>query len=456
MWLGLGQKIRRNEWDPRKDPVPADVQEMLDYARSRNLKLVAYVYPVLPFSQNPAWLVPSRNDPARKNASLGVPALQDWLIDILVAFQKRTGLGGYAFDHTFLTYQGTSRYAQWYGWRRVMEEVRRRLPDIAIDGRQAYHLYGPWTWLAGSYPHPTFNDEQPESFVPFPDLHFDRVSADRERYTAYRYKNYDFAPPELVPGFITHQTPRLDDTGEMPQTRTANEIRIDRFRARDWDYLGWRYSLLSSIAVAGVNNVLNMIPARDAAEYRAFSDADIKWYRGWLEWTKANQDVLRQTRTILGEPAVGKIDGTSAIAGNRGYVFLFNPNGRVLETELVLDASIGLSGGGAYVITEIYPLESRLVGKPGAGFWSAGDRVPIRMDGGSALVLRVEPAPALLREPLLFDAPGSVRIAGDAVEVSGLKGEMGTRKTVTVLLPPGVSISRVRIDGRELAGAATT
>ena len=82
----------------------------------------------------------------------------------------------------------------------------RDIPDIVIDGRQAYQNYGPWSWLAGSYPHPTSTDEQPESFISFPDLKLDRVSADRERYTAYRYRNYEFAPSEIVPGFITHQT----------------------------------------------------------------------------------------------------------------------------------------------------------------------------------------------------------------------------------------------------------
>ena len=49
-----------------------------------------------------------------------------------------------------------------------MEELRRQAPDVVIDGRQAYHMYGPWSWLAGSYPHPTYADEQPESFIPFP------------------------------------------------------------------------------------------------------------------------------------------------------------------------------------------------------------------------------------------------------------------------------------------------
>ena len=219
LWLGLGQKIRRNEWNPRTSPVPPSVQEMVDYAGSKRLKLLAYVYPVLPFAQNPEWLVPARANSTRKAAILSNRALQDWLIEELVAFHQRTGIAGYAFDHTFLTYEGASRYAQWWGWRRVMEELRRRIPDIVIDGRQAYHLYGPWSYLAGSYPHPTFHDEQPESFTPYPDLHFDRVSANRERYTAYRYRNYEFTPSELVPGFMTHQTSRSDERDEMPLGR---------------------------------------------------------------------------------------------------------------------------------------------------------------------------------------------------------------------------------------------
>jgi len=305
LWLGLGQQIRRNTWVARSDAIPPSVQEMLDLARQRGLGLLAYVYPVLPFSQRTEWLVPSRNDSTRKMASLGNRALQDWLIEELVAFHDRTGIAGYAFDHTFLTFEGTSRYAQWWGWRRVMEELRRRIPDIVIDGRQAYHLYGPWSWLAGSYPHPTFNDEQPESFTPYPDLHFDRVSADHERYTAFRYRYYEFAPSEIVPGFMTHQTSRSADDGEMPSVKTTDRGTVlSSFRARDWDYLGWRYSVLSSIAVAGWNNVLNMIPARDSAERRNFPASDREWLRRWLHWAVVNKEYLRHTRAILRQPAL--------------------------------------------------------------------------------------------------------------------------------------------------------
>jgi hypothetical protein len=447
LWLGLGQKIRSGAWDVKTGEIPPSVREMVDYAKSKNVKLLAYVYPVVPFSQNPEWLVSPKGTPDKKYASLGVRSLQDWLIDALVTFHQRTGIGGYAFDHTFLAYEGTSRYAQWAGWRRVMEEVRRRVPDIVIDGRQAYQLYGPWSWLAGSYPHPTFNDEQPESFVPFPDLHVDRVSADRQRYTAYRYRMYDFAPNEIVPGFITHQTPRNDESGRMPESRTEDRGNVLLpLGARDWDYLGWRYSLLSSIATGGWNNVLNMIPARDEEEAARFSEDDRRSFRAWIDWTQENKDYLRHTRPILGPPALGRIDGTSAIVSNRGFIFLFNPNGRRLNAELSLDDSIGLNARGAFVLKELFPLRGRLVGKPDAGGWASGDRVSIPIDGGSAVVLELQPATATT-EPVLFNAPGTVSLDGDTLAIAGARGEVGSSTDLFVQLPAGRTPAAATVNG---------
>jgi hypothetical protein len=455
LWAGFGQKIRRNEWAPATGSIPPSVQEILAVAAAQRIRLLAYVYPVLAFQQDPTWLTARPNQPNRLYANLGFRRLQDWLIETLVAFHDRLGLGGYCFDHTFLDEEGTSRYAQWWGWRRVMEELRRRLPDIVIDGRQAYHLYGPWSWLAGSYPHPTFNDEQPESFVPFPDLHFDRVSADRERYTAYRYRTYEFAPSEIVPGFIGHQTSRADDTGEMPDQQTDRGVMLRPLRARDWDYLGWRYSLLSSIAVAGWNNVLNMIPGRDPEEDRAFSDADRRWFRRWIDWTAANREFLRHTRAILGQPAIGKIDGTSAIIGDRGYLFLFNPNGRRLEAEFALDASIGFAGRGLYRLRELYPLDARLVGKPGAGYWSPGDRVHVPLDGASALVLEVQPVPAGTAAPAMFNAPGTITAKGGVVSIDGVLGEVGTTVEVLALVPGPSTVTAVTVNGQSRAFTRT-
>jgi hypothetical protein len=462
LWLDLGQKIRKGEWNPASDPIPVSVQQTLDDARSRGLKLIAYVYPVMPFSQNPEWLARDSESHTKKfYASLGVRSFQDWLIENLLAFYRRTGIGGYSFDYTFLWYEGTSRYAQWWGWRRVMETLRQEVPDIVIDGRQLYQEYGPWIWLAGSYPHPTSNDEQPESFTPFPDLHFDRVSADRERYTAYRYRNYEFCPTEIMPGYFTHQTPRNDENGQMPQMSTdkSSEVLLP-FRRRDWDYLGWRYSVISSIATAGWNNVIDMIPARDPEEFRHFSAQDKEWFRHWLDWADQNRDDLRNTRNILGQPAVGKVDGTSAILDGRGYLFLFNPNGRKLSADFVLDESIGISKRGRFLFKELYPLEGRLIGNPDAGVWSYGDEVSLPMDGTSALVVEIYPAPDPASEALLFSVPGNAALADGVLSLTGVRGEIGTELKLFVLIPKGAAVEKVRLNGKEVefkqAGSTVT
>ncbi len=448
LWLGLGQKIRRNVWDPRTSEIPPSVQIMLDAARDRKLKLLAYVYPVVPFAQNPAWLVASRRDPNRKAANLGNRALQDWLIDELLAFKDRTGVAGFSFDHTFLTYEGASRYAQWHGWRRVMEELRRRAPDIVIDGRQAHHLYGPWSYLAGSYPHPTFHDEQPESFTPFPDLHFDRVSANRERYTAYRYRYYEFTPNELVPGFMTHQTPRLDETDDMPQQMTAERGKVILpFRARDWDYLGWKYSVLSSIAVGGWNNVINMLPARDSAENASFGEVDRAWLRGWLEWATSHKELLRRTRHVLGQPALGKVDGTAMIDADSGYIFLFNPDPRRLAARVPLDASIGLTSSGHFAIHEVHPLRGRAHSVPSNRYWKPGDTLSVQLTGGSALVLRLTRVNNSFANPVVMLGTGVARLVRGTLVIDSVVGEQGDSGTIAVRVQGSARVSAARVNG---------
>ena len=325
LWLGLGQKLREGKWNVETGEIPDNVSEMLKYAKSKNVGLLAYVYPSLPFSQNSDWLVKLDRPKKNLSASLASRDFQDFLLKQLIDFKKRTGIAGYSFDYAFLNLPGSTAYAQWFGWRRVMEGLRRAAPDIIIDGRQTYQVYGPWSWLAGSYPHPTGNDEQPESFVPYPDLHFDRVSADRLRFVNYWYRNYQFAPEEIVPGYMTHQTERYaklspnDVAGEHPHQA---KLMTQGFRQRDWDYLGYKYSVISSIGTAGWNNVVDMIPARDLQEDRAFrNSADEKWIRHWLSWALDNKAYLQNTRSILGPPAMGKVDGTSALFGTAAISF---------------------------------------------------------------------------------------------------------------------------------------
>jgi hypothetical protein len=460
LWMGLGEKIRTGDWDPTKDTVPADIHDMIAYGKSRHVGLLAYVYPSIRFGQDHSWLVEGKREKFTY-ATLASRSFQDYLIRNLIAFQRRTGIAGYSFDYTWLNLSGSSSYAQWFGWRRVMESLRRAVPEIVIDGRQSYQMYGPWSWLSGSYPHPTGTDEQPESFTPYPDLHFDRVSADRARFVNYWYRNYQFAPAEVVPGYATHQTERSmnippdAETGGHPQ-----EVRMmyTRYRPRDWDYLGFRYSFLSSIATGGWNNVVDMIPARDPEEAKHFSAADKAWIRGWLDWTRQNKEFVRHTRSILQPPAVGHVDGTSMIVGNRGYLFLFNPNYRSLPAMLHLDDTIGLTHGDTFLLRELYPNKGHILGSPGAGVWKRGDTVQLTLDGTSATVFEITPAPAL-SEPIVInaisDGPSSpsARLTNGTLVLTHAAGEPGSQQEIGVLLPDSSAVRKMTLNGEDVQPA---
>jgi hypothetical protein len=445
LWLGLGQKVRTGEWVPGRDTLPADIQEMLDYARSKGISLMAYVYPSLPFMQDSAWTA-WRTSIGQKpehylTVDTGLKSFQDWFVDLCIKFYEQTGIAGYSFDHWWMAYEDenglvSSKYQQWYGTRRILEELRRRAPEMIIDGRQQYHHFGTWTWLAGTYPHPMMSDEQPGSFNPFPDLSTDRISANRQRYVAHRLMVRDFTPIELIPGFITHQTQRSD----------ANRVmRRDTYRTRDWDFLGWQYSLISTIATAPYNLVINYLPARDVQEFEHFGQEEKDFFKHWLNFADENLDILRNIRPIIGQPMVGRCDGTAAILDDRGYVFVFNPNFRKNQASFSLDESIGLIKGDRFMIESIYP-ESRIIGHPENGFFTYGDLVELPMNGTSAEVLKITAVENLPNEPVLFNYSGQAVLEGKTLVVSEVAGNIGSSGILQIYHPQIENILQLEIN----------
>ena len=454
LWLGLGQKIRMGQWNIAKDPIPASIQEMLDYAKAKQVKLIAYAYPTLGWKQNPEWTAwCDGKTGGYVGVDTGVRSFQDWFVDQLVAFQKRTGISGYCFDHWWIAYEPTkegakptSKYAQWNGCRFILEELRRRIPDVVIDGRQQYQWYGPWTWLAGSYPHPTTTDEQPGSFKNFPDLHFSRVSGDRQRWATWFYHMEQFTPWEVVPGYMTHQTPRSNAKGECVRDRA--------FHARDWDLLGWRYSVISSIGSAPFNHVVDLLPARDETEFKHFLPAEQQWLRGWMDWTDANRSLLKKLRPIIGPPVLGRCDGSAACDGDHGFVFLFNPNYREMNSTFMLDSSIGLSNCEGFILRELYPNVGRLIGKAGGCSWHFGDKVNLSIKGPEARVLEVVPTSSIKR-PALLHATGTATLDGGHLQITGASAEAGRPADLGVLLPAGQKVDKVTINGRQITSFQT-
>jgi hypothetical protein len=136
-----------------------------------------------------------------------------------------------------------------------------------------------------------------------------------------RYAQNQLQPPARIPGFVFHQTERTDDNGTMPCAGAGSGARNHwlcyDMNVRDFDLLGYKYSLLSTVGTAGLNVVLTMIPARDVEEFKLLPQADVSFIRGWLQWTDSHLDFLRNTMpiaTLLG-PGLGRVDGTAAMHG---------------------------------------------------------------------------------------------------------------------------------------------
>jgi hypothetical protein len=93
LWLSLGEKIRLEQWKPYRDPIPSTIQQMLDYAQFKQVKLIPYVYPPLGFrveGKDQAWLYPSSNCKT-VCASLASVEFQEYFTQLLIDFAQVTG-----------------------------------------------------------------------------------------------------------------------------------------------------------------------------------------------------------------------------------------------------------------------------------------------------------------------------------------------------------------------------
>lgn len=391
LWLSMGEQIRNGSWAPATGKkMPAEIQTMIDYAQSKQVKLMAYVYPCLDFvggSKVPAALMGGSMDLSNREYQL-------WLTNTLLAFLEMSGGGGFAWDHGI--FAGRSKqYAQWRAWMEILQTLRTHYPEMVMDHRQSAHAYGPWYQLAGSYTEPIAGDENPETYgVPIASLHTDHVAADNTRIVNHRYAVDTLLPPSRIPGFIFHQTERTDDNGTFAcagaGAGASNHWLCYDMNVRDFDLLGYKYSLLSTVGTAGQNLVVTMIPARDESEYSLFPQADRDFISRWVNWTDTNLVYLRNTLPIatLPGPGLGNIDGTSAMSGDEGYLFLFNPNLPIHVATLIVDESIGLSNasvGASYSVTELFPRDGATVGS-----WKHGSSVNVTVGGSNARVLQLK------------------------------------------------------------------
>ena len=164
LFYSLGINIRQRKWTPLQDDVPGLIQSILSYAKQRNVKPCAYVYPVLNFqlflndTVAPWTYVDSSYIASANNfaADLGNQLYQNSFSATLIDFMNATESGGFAWDYTFLrsmknVYPGSlcGCYSEWLGWTKIRRNILSAFPDSVFDNRQSAQSFSPWYMLEG-------------------------------------------------------------------------------------------------------------------------------------------------------------------------------------------------------------------------------------------------------------------------------------------------------------------
>lgn len=146
----------------------------------------------------------------------------------------------------------------------------------------------------------------------------------------------------------------------------------------DWQREKLDYILLSALSCSPSQTFYLPtqagIPAEDKHELKT-----------WLDWGRANIDYLFVRKDLPHWPTPGKVDGSAPILGDRGLVFLFNPNASPASGEFALTSeSIGLSGEGEFRIVQEHPVPGRTQTA------RAGETIRWEVPAQTACVLRIQ------------------------------------------------------------------
>jgi hypothetical protein len=125
----------------------------------------------------------------------------------------------------------------------------------------------------------------------------------------------------------------------------------------------------------------------------------------------------------------------SHAAGDRGFIFVVNPQYWGRTVEVPLDSTMGFTATGRCEIRELYPTEQLCLTALGP-FVTLGTKLPLHVPAQQVLVLEVRPVPEKVDSPRLYGLPGTVGStrAGYLIKTQGPQGRSAR---FAVLLPPG-------------------
>lgn len=206
----------------------------------------------------------------------------------------------------------------------------------------------------------------------------------------------------------------------------------------------FEYSLLQSLAVtpnlcpAETRTFLNRSPA-------ATRDDCIRFLRRWTDFLRANFDAWKNTLRVGDAPGVGAAEAYAHIRdeGDRGFLCLVNQNPFPRTLKLALNASLGLTRGRQFVLTEIYPdAGDRPIAEQPLPAAAWGDELTLDLPAHSVRYLKI--APGSLTKGLTVCGPHTAVVRRGRGWRVTLRAPQGKMVRLGLVLPPATTVAAVR------------
>ena len=412
------------------DPAPEVVQNLMDYARSLGVRMGDYSATNGLFCphyneyrnhlDHPDWLMQAKDGKALAGGfCFGTPGFVEHYKNTVVPNSERYGFEVHCLDSLSLSpcYATThghpagpdSLYHQVRGLVRLLEAIDSVSPQM-----MTWSNAGNWAELLPKLAWSNHNLYLTDPFIvtPWQGLNMTRLLDDarREQMVSLHYKHF------LPYRYYTNCQYFFSQNSIVPDIRN------------------FEYGALSTIAVtpnlclAEVRPWLDRLSVVDHERVTAF-------YKRWTDFLKDNFELWKQTYHAGENPGPGAVEIYSHAAGNRGFVFVVNPQYWDCTVEVPLDSTLGFAAAGQCEIRELYPVERLRLTAQGPAV-SLGTKFPLHVPAQQVLVLEVRPAPEKVDSPRVYGLPGSLEATTGGYMLK-TQGPQGHTERFAVLLPPG-------------------
>jgi hypothetical protein len=316
------------------------------------------------------------------------------------------------------------------GWRRCIELMARLKaanPGLFIQGFYGTKNFGLWG-LKNVDQHEVLNEQSIIVSTRHNQISDDRQNADGLRYQNNLSMRYRFTPA-VMGHALTH---RVSEGGFDPELIKA------------WDYDGWQYAVMSSLAVSG--SVMPTILPYDADLVPGYAE----FYQKWKQWAKDSFEYVNHTEPFGEQVQPGAVDGYARIKGDHGFVFLFNGNPRPARITFEVGDEINLQADGNHQFAELYPSErSKLVlDANGKSVFARGEMASITVPANGCYLLELRKVTAQ-GAPVLVGAAGAVALADGRMAITGVVGKPGEQVGIRVRVADPGAVQAVTVNGVE-------